>query len=76
MPVARYSACEVDQHKWKQPVVAVWRVVPASAIVPAFPSIVHIPALFETIAVIATNYRICYRSMCPRRVQFTLLHAA
>ena len=47
MPVARYSACVIASHSWKQPVVAVHGVVPVAAIVPIFPSIVHIPALLR-----------------------------
>ena len=45
MPVARYSACEIDWHRWEQPATPVRGVVPVSAIVPVFTSIVHIPAL-------------------------------
>ena len=47
VPVARYSACEIGWHIWEQPVVAVCGVVPDAAMVPVFPSIVHIPALYR-----------------------------
>ena len=42
--VARYIACEIVWHRWEQQpvVVAVCGVVPVAAIVPVFPSIVHI----------------------------------
>ena len=45
VPVARYSACETAWHRWERQVVAVCGVVPVTAIVLIFPSIVHIPAL-------------------------------
>ena len=45
MPAARYSACEITWHEWKQPVVAVYEVASVAVVVLAFPSIVHISAL-------------------------------
>ena len=45
VPVARYSACQVVGDRWEEPAVEVCGAVPVAAIVPIFPSIVHIPAL-------------------------------
>ena len=45
MPVARFSACEVGWHPCERPVVVVCEVVQVAAVVPVFPSIVHIPVL-------------------------------
>ena len=45
MPVARCSAYEIAWHRWEQPAVSVCGVVPVAAMVPAFSSIIYIPAL-------------------------------
>ena len=47
VPVAYYGACEIAWHRCERPVVAVCEVVPAADIVPVFPSIVHMPALYR-----------------------------
>ena len=36
VPAARYSACESAWHRWEQPVVTVWGLVPDAAMVPVF----------------------------------------
>ena len=60
VPVARYSACEIAWHIWEQPAVAVCGVVPVYAIVPIFPSIVHIPALHrERCCTPSVNFLAC-----------------
>ena len=47
MPVARHNAFEIDGHIWETPVVPVCGVMPVSAIVRIFLSIVHIAGTIE-----------------------------
>ena len=57
MPIVRYSACELAWHRWEEPAAAACGVVPVAAVVPVFPSIVHIPALCrETHAAVEVHY--------------------
>ena len=41
VPVARYSACEIAWHRWKQAVVAAYGLAPVAANMVVFPAITY-----------------------------------